>query len=120
MPSTRVASATSRSIRGCAARAPAGDSQTTLTLSPELCGKCRSIRSAVGDSKAGVELAFEPDALLLEVTNPLPDGAAPGGEGYGLVGMRERAALVGGSLEAGAEDGRFRLRARLPSAEVAS
>lgn len=30
------------------------------------------------------------------------------------MGMRERAALLGGSLEAGARDGVFRLRARLP------
>jgi signal transduction histidine kinase len=28
--------------------------------------------------------------------------------------MRERAALLGGSLEASASDGRFRVRARLP------
>ena len=34
-----------------------------------------------------------------------------------MVGMRERAALLGGSLEAGAADGRFRLRARLPFAD---
>jgi signal transduction histidine kinase len=73
-----------------------------------------------GDSEAAVELAFEPEALLLEVSNPLVAGSAPGAEGYGLVGMRERAALVGGSLAAGAEDGRFQLRARLPYAEAAS
>ena len=66
-----------------------------------------------------MELAFEPDALLLEVTNRSRTGRRRA-VGYGLVGMRERAALVGGSLEAGAEDGRFRLRVRLPSAEVAS
>jgi signal transduction histidine kinase len=34
--------------------------------------------------------------------------------GHGIVGMRERAALLGGSLDAGANNGVFRVRARLP------
>lgn len=42
-----------------------------------------------------------------------PDGA-PTREGHGLVGMRERAAVLGGSLQAVREDGRFRLQATLP------
>jgi signal transduction histidine kinase len=36
------------------------------------------------------------------------------GAGHGLIGMRERAVLYGGKLEAGAEGGEFRVRARLP------
>jgi signal transduction histidine kinase len=34
--------------------------------------------------------------------------------------MRERAALLGGNLEAGARDGRFRVHARLPFGDRAS
>jgi len=41
-----------------------------------------------------------------------PNGA---GEGYGLEGMRERAELLGGSLEAGPRDTGFRVRLWLPA-----
>lgn len=37
-----------------------------------------------------------------------------GGHGAGIVGMRERAALLGGSLEAGPQDGWFVVTAQLP------
>lgn len=43
---------------------------------------------------------------------PTPNGA---GEGYGLEGMRERAELLGGSLEAGPRDTGFRVRLWLPA-----
>jgi signal transduction histidine kinase len=49
------------------------------------------------------------------VTNPVPvtAGARTSG-GHGLIGMHERASLVGGTLDAGACDGEFRIGARLP------
>jgi signal transduction histidine kinase len=53
--------------------------------------------------------------LELTVSNPIrPDGDAPAGGGRGILGMRERAALLGGTLEAAREGGRFRVRAVLP------
>jgi signal transduction histidine kinase len=67
-----------------------------------------------GRGSAEVELSFGPSALKLTVTNPAGSNGSAAAGGHGLVGMRERAALLGGSLEAGASDGRFRVRARLP------
>lgn len=56
--------------------------------------------------------------LTLEVVDsPAAGGEAPrrGGSGTGLVGMRERAAIYGGSLEAGpTPEGGFRLQADFP------
>jgi len=68
-----------------------------------------------GAGSAAVELAFGGSALELTVTNPLgPGAAARGTNGHGIAGMHERTALLGGSLQAGAHDGRFEVRARLP------
>jgi signal transduction histidine kinase len=68
-----------------------------------------------GAGTVTVDVAFGPDALGITVVNPvLGNGAAPPGGGHGLVGMRERAALVGGSLDARRVNGAFRVRARLP------
>ena len=53
----------------------------------------------------------------LTVANPVAprrDGAAAGG--HGLTGMRERAALLGGTLDARRVGGRFAVRATLPMA----
>ncbi|MBB4764199.1 sensor histidine kinase [Amorphoplanes digitatis] len=69
-------------------------------------------------TRAEVDLRWTDAALHLEITD---DGApaarvpAPHGAGAGLVGMRERARLVGGSLDAGPlPAGGFRVSARLP------
>jgi signal transduction histidine kinase len=73
-----------------------------------------------GAGAARVELRYGPDAVELAVTNRVAAGAAgrrPGG--HGIVGMRERATLLGGDFAAEVAGSVFRLRARLPYAEVA-
>jgi signal transduction histidine kinase len=67
-----------------------------------------------GNGTAEVEVAYTPAGLEVRVTNPTRgDSFAPGG-GHGIVGMRERAALLGGTLHAGGDNGVFRVEARLP------
>jgi signal transduction histidine kinase len=65
-------------------------------------------------TRACVRLGYRPDGLRIEVTD---DGRGPGGgrPGHGLIGMRERVALYGGTFDAGAgPDGGFRVLAVLP------
>jgi signal transduction histidine kinase len=72
----------------------------------------------VGPTRARVTVEYGDEALLLEVTDAgnkdrLPQPAADG-QGWGLAGMRERAALFGGTVVAGPrDDGGFQVSARL-------
>jgi signal transduction histidine kinase len=66
-----------------------------------------------GDGAVDVRLSWWQDRVDLEVVNVATD-RAPAGGGHGLIGMRERAQLVGGSLQAEAEGGMFVVRASLP------
>jgi signal transduction histidine kinase len=64
--------------------------------------------------EADVRVRFGPTALEVIVTNPARNGSPRPGGGHGITGMRERANLLGGRLEAGAEGGEFRVHAQLP------
>ena len=70
-----------------------------------------------GDGHAAVDVTFGDGALELAVANPLGRDTGAHGAGHGIVGMHERAALLGGSLRADAADGRFEVRAWLPTAK---
>src|SRR5262245_7214451 len=64
-----------------------------------------------------VELEYQPDALRLRVRDHGPGAASEDPDGHGLLGMRERAIMVGGTLAAGrAEGGGFVVEAVLPIA----
>jgi signal transduction histidine kinase len=73
-----------------------------------------------GGGRAEVDVHYAPRALELTVSNPLSPESIPPANGHGIAGMQERAALLGGTLSAGAEDGVFLVRARLPYRQGAS
>ncbi|UYB43973.1 histidine kinase [Streptomyces sp. Je 1-4] len=71
-----------------------------------------------------VDLRYTPDALHVTVDNEagldtLPTGLPSGG--HGLIGLRERVTVLGGTFEAGARsDGGFRVAAVLPTKPAAT
>ncbi len=68
-----------------------------------------------GDGDAAVTLRFGAHGLEIAVSNPTSTNGQPErGGGHGLVGMRERAALLGGELFAGRDGDRFRVETTLP------
>ena len=74
-----------------------------------------------GSALASVTVSYEPNEVVLSIED---DGEGPreavelgeAGGGHGLVGMRERAALYGGLVQAGRRrGGGFAVQARLPT-----
>lgn len=83
-------------------------------------------RKHAPDAPVLIELTYSADGVALAVTDQSPGGdAAPGdgepkadlagtGGGFGLTGLSERAALIGGVLTAGPESGGWAVRLWLP------
>ncbi|MET1071710.1 MAG: histidine kinase, partial [Umezawaea sp.] len=68
-----------------------------------------------GTDTAHLSVVRTPTDLTLEVVNALGPRPGPGGSGLGLVGMRERAGAVGGTLRAGpGADDLFHVHLTLP------
>ena len=77
-----------------------------------------ALRHAPG-APAAVEVGYEPERLRLRVHNNPPPASGerptPDPAGHGIVGMRERAAMLGGTVAAGpTSDGGYLLEAVLP------
>ena len=74
-----------------------------------------------GRARTSVTIAYGPDALELTIVDSGNGGASPAAPGgHGLIGMRERTALFGGTLIAGPRPGEgFEVRASLPYDEGA-
>jgi signal transduction histidine kinase len=79
-----------------------------------------ALRHAPGTEVVDVGLRREDDGVVVEVTDAgamVPDGERGGqtdGAGQGLIGMRERAAVYGGRVEAGPHGRGWRVRVWLP------
>jgi signal transduction histidine kinase len=67
-----------------------------------------------GRGRAEVTVRLGEHELELTVRNEIVPGTPQPNGGHGLIGMHERATLLGGSLSAGAEDGTFTVHAVLP------
>jgi signal transduction histidine kinase len=77
-----------------------------------------NVRRHAGAASACVELTWSPAALRIEVTDDGHGRRTGTHAGHGLVGMRERAALYGGTLDVGpGPAGGFRVTAVLPVGE---
>ena len=76
-----------------------------------------TLKHAGADARARVRLHYDADGVEVEVTDDGHARARVAAGGQGLGGMRERAAVYGGELEAGpAPGGGWRVRTRLGSA----
>ncbi|MBO7935009.1 sensor histidine kinase [Streptomyces antibioticus] len=109
----RQADGTEITVEGERRPLPAEASQTVRRVAQEALTNAR--KHAPG-AKVRVRLAYEAREVTLDVRD---SGGSPGelaqvGGGYGLLGMRERAELLGGSLDAGPGEEGFVVTLRVP------
>jgi len=98
------------------------DSEASLTIYRVAQEALTNIRRHAHPEQVQLDLTYAPEGMHLMVRD-WAQGARPsenvpllaGGGGYGLTGMRERAALLGGTLEAGPTDDGFRVELWIPS-----
>ncbi|MFE5972136.1 sensor histidine kinase [Streptomyces sp. NPDC056460] len=101
---------------------PAEASQAVRRVAQEA---LTNVRKHAPGARTRIRLAYEADEISLEIRDSGPPPTAEGGgaglglgssgSGYGLLGMRERAELLGGSLDAGPDGPGFTVRLRVPA-----
>ncbi|MBB2909997.1 signal transduction histidine kinase [Streptosporangium becharense] len=101
-------------VTGAPQELPEGEQLTVYRIVQE--ALTNTLKHGGPESSATVEMEYGVREVLLRVTDDGRGAAAPAREGgHGLIGMRERAAMFGGSVEAGPlAGGGFRVVARLP------
>jgi len=106
--------ALTREVASDAAALPAGVDLSAYRIVQE--ALTNTLRHA-GATRAEVTVRSAPGMLELDVLDDGHGATAPSadGSGRGIAGMRERATMLGGTLEAGPlPEGGFRVHARLP------
>ena len=97
------------------------DSETSLTVYRVAQEALTNIRKHARPERVELTLRYDTDGTRLTVDDHAKRPAEPddasrlGGGGYGLTGMRERAELLGGSLEAGHTPDGFRVELWIPA-----
>ncbi|MFI1717754.1 sensor histidine kinase [Streptomyces litmocidini] len=101
---------------------PAEASQAVRRVAQEA---LTNVRKHAPGARTRIRFAYGTDEISLEIRDSGPPrtvGGARGaeelgasGSGYGLLGMRERAELLGGSLDAGPDGPGFTVRLRVPA-----
>ncbi|MEU6881678.1 histidine kinase [Streptomyces sp. NPDC046712] len=97
---------------------PAEASQAVRRVAQEA---LTNVRKHAPGARTRLRLAYETGEVALEIRDSGAAGGAEGiglsasGSGYGLLGMRERAELLGGTLDAGPEGEGFAVRLRVPA-----
>ncbi|MBE8471181.1 sensor histidine kinase [Streptomyces justiciae] len=113
---TRAAGLTVRvDVQGTRGQLPQGVELSAYRIVQEALSNV--LRHAPG-ATAAVRLVHHKHGVDVRVTNSPPTGRVPlsRGAGHGLLGMRERAAMLGGTLRAGpGPDGGFEVAAFLPT-----
>ncbi len=109
------------------ARHPAGEGPGARPAAPVELAAYRIVQESLTNAlkhaapgEVRVRIAQRPDgALTVVVSSPFADRPGPRapGSGAGLVGMRERIALLGGTFDAGPDGTVWLVRAALPGAE---
>ncbi|MGW4421247.1 sensor histidine kinase [Streptosporangium sp. NPDC004631] len=96
---------------------PEGEQLTVYRIVQE--ALTNSLKHGGPGTRATVEVEYGAREVCLRVTDDGRGGAAPGSSGgHGLVGMRERVSMFGGTVEARPRaGGGFRVVARLPTGE---
>jgi len=80
-----------------------------------------AVRHATNATRVDIQVVTSPDLVHLTVVDDGRPNGVPGIGGYGLIGMTERAKMLGGTLDAGrAPDGGWRIVADLPRRAVVS
>jgi signal transduction histidine kinase len=109
-------------VHGAPRQLPAGVDLAAFRIVQEA---LTNVVKHAGTDRTRVQVTYSADSVAIEVTDDgaggtAPDGQDHDGQGHGLIGMRERAALYGGEFSAGPLPGRgYRVHARLPTAAAA-
>jgi signal transduction histidine kinase len=99
------------------------DSEAALTLYRVAQEALTNARRHAAPDRVRIRLSYEPGGIRLTISDHATERPAPlatltptsVGGGYGLTGMRERAELIGGRLEAGPTADGFRVELWIPA-----